>query len=68
MLKPQSSEPDFVVARRFEQLCNFLSANADLFEVGSFAAPSAAPVWQTPAVGAWATGRRYAEQLRRRVG
>lgn len=68
MLRPQRSDPDLIVARRFERLCGFLSEHRDLFQVGSFATPSGTAIWQTPTVTALATGRRYAEQLLRRLG
>lgn len=68
MLKSQRADPDLIVVRRFERLCSFLAEHPDLFQVGSFAAPSGTSIWQTPVVGALATGRRYAEQLLRRLG
>jgi len=82
MLKPRSSEPDRIAARRFEQFCAFLARNRDRYQVGSFGSTlpeAAAPVVpirmprleaQTalPQTRMAATGRRYAEQALRRLG
>ena len=76
MLKPGSVDPDWYVVRRFEALCAFLSSRPDLFEVGPFsmppldrAAPAEAVVADPrPCAPAWATARRLAEQVVRRLG
>jgi hypothetical protein len=70
LLKPGSSAPDFIVARRFEQLCDHLAAHPQRFEVGPFvptshATPPPAALLQA---GWWPTAVRHAEQLRRRLG
>ena len=36
MLRPQSNEPDFIVVKRFEKLCEFLKQNEDKFQVTGF--------------------------------
>jgi peptidoglycan/xylan/chitin deacetylase (PgdA/CDA1 family) len=36
MLKPASSEPDFIVVKRFQELCKFLQKNDDKFKVTGF--------------------------------
>lgn len=68
MLKPRVSEPDWFVVRRFQDLCRFLADHRDLFDVGPFhaAAPSARR-GSRPQVPAWATARRWMEQLARRA-
>jgi len=72
MLKPNSCLPDWVVVRRFEQLCAYLAKNADRFTVRRFdqdlqrSLPEAREVVM-PRVGTFSTGRRYAEQLFRRL-
>ena len=75
MLKPGRCARDAVVARRFEQLCEFLSQNRQRFEVGSYS--FTAPLFesaQKPAVTAprpqatvAATARRHMEQALRRL-
>jgi hypothetical protein len=68
MLKPGSTEPDWIVVRRFEALCDFLARNRSTFEVGPFtAAARSAGAESRPQVPAWATVQRWAEQLVRRV-
>lgn len=68
MLKPGSCEPDWFVVRRFEALCRFLADNPGRFEVGPFTADAArAGPESRPQVPPWATARRWAEQLVRRV-
>ncbi|MBE0549175.1 MAG: polysaccharide deacetylase [Rubrivivax sp.] len=72
MLRSGTSLPDWIVVRRFEQLCAFLAAHRDQFEVGGFAltddgrrpTPGAAA---SPRAGMLATARRHVEQLRRRI-
>lgn len=70
LLKPGSTEPDRIVARRFERLCRHLAAHPQRFQVQTFPPPGTAPVAPAavPALGAslWSTGWRYAEQARRR--
>jgi len=68
MLKPASALPDWVVVNRFERLCEFLAANSDRFEVGSFQAKTQAedPAPALPRTSGIATTHRYIEQLRRR--
>jgi hypothetical protein len=48
MLKPGQSDPDFVVVRRFEQLCRFLSDNSVQFPVVSFDAARTDPLPTIP--------------------
>lgn len=69
MLKPGSVQPDWVVVRRFKQLCAFLGQHPDLFVVGSFSPAQSAPaaMQQQPRAGRTATAIRYAEQALRRV-
>ena len=70
MLKPGRSDPDFVVVRRFEQLCRYLADNGRRFEVGGFSPdvasvpPAVEP--QMPRTGMLPTAWRLAEQLARR--
>ncbi|SDO41411.1 hypothetical protein SAMN05216303_1011358 [Rhodoferax sp. OV413] len=69
MLKPGLSQPDWVVVKRFAQLCAFLGQHRDTFTVGSFGPASAigpAKVSQ-PRVGWTSTARRYVEQALRRL-
>ena len=71
MLKPGSSQPDWVVVRRFEKLCEFLAANRDRFQVGPYpvTVPQALPGDQTRlSVPLLPTVARVAAQLRRRLG
>jgi peptidoglycan/xylan/chitin deacetylase (PgdA/CDA1 family) len=68
MLKAGTSDPDWFVVRRFEELCRFLGENCELFDVGPFrhgAPPSEAE--SRPQVPMWATARRWVEQVARRV-
>lgn len=69
MLKPGSAQPDWVVVRRFKQLCAFLGQHRDLFAVGSFTPAQAVPaaMVQRPRAGWMATAIRYAEQAQRRL-
>ena len=72
MLKPGTSAPDWIVVKRFEQLCRFLAEQSGQFCVRGFG-----PDLQTPALGAQplsppkastlSTARRYVEQLQRRL-
>lgn len=72
MLKPDTSEPDWTVVRRFEALCAFLAAHPERYAVGVL--PTEAPVETAlgselrPAVGPWLTAGRYVEQARRLWG
>lgn len=76
LLRPGSSEPDFVVLRRFERLCAWLSERRaempviaySLPQSGTVEATGSLPVPHWPEVGLLPTARRYLEQLRRRVG
>ena len=68
MLKQAGSEPDPIVARRFEALCRYLAQNQDRFEVAVLdttprVAPTAPPL---PRVPLHATLQRHGEQLLRR--
>lgn len=69
MLKPGASEPDWIVVKRFSQLCEFLGQNRERFAVGSFAAMHGQQVVPTaqPQAGWLSTSRRYAEQVLRRL-
>ena len=70
MLKPGSSQPDWVVVRRFEQLCAFLAANRDLFQVGPYPLTPQEPLPQDearPSVDFLPTLSRVAAQIRRRL-
>lgn len=69
MLKPGSAQPDWVVVRRFKQLCAFLGQHRDLFEVGSFASAQSVPaaMVQRPRASWTATAIRYFEQALRRL-
>lgn len=70
MLKPGRTDPDFVVARRFEQLCRYLADNGTQFSVGGFAPHAAqfpsARKPRIPRTGILQTTWRLAEQLTRR--
>jgi peptidoglycan/xylan/chitin deacetylase (PgdA/CDA1 family) len=72
LMKPDSSQPDPVVVRRFERLCAFLAAQGDAFEVAAFPAGAAQPCAEGAAararVPASATAVRLAEQAWRRLG
>lgn len=72
LLKPGSSEPDVVVARRFERLCRYLADHPQRFQVQPFTAPGAVPAEHSShaelRAGVWSTGWRYVEQARRRIG
>lgn len=71
MLKPGSIQPDWVVVRRFEQLCQFLAANRDLFQVGPYPETAMQPLPADPprlSVPWLPTLARVAAQLRRRIG
>lgn len=71
MLKPDCSEPDFYVVRRFEKLCRFLAANRHELPVIGFgnetvaAPPKVNP--PAPRANLFATSQRLYEQAMRRV-
>lgn len=71
LLKPGSSEPDWVVVRRFDRLCEHLAASRDVLTIGGYAAdapqPAATRAIGTPVVGLLPTVKRHVEQLRRRL-
>lgn len=69
MLKPLSSEPDWIVVRRFNQLCSFLALHSDDFKVSTFANTGHVAHRPTglPVVTTGATLARLAEQLWRRL-
>lgn len=70
MLKPGQSDPDFVVVRRFEQLCRFLSDNSVQFPVVSFDVARIDPlptIPDEPVTGVLATSLRLYEQAIRRI-
>ncbi len=71
MLKPGRSEPDLVVARRFEQLCSYLADNPTRFKVGGFSSQPTSCVLPTkqwmPRIGLPPTAWRLAEQIARRM-
>jgi hypothetical protein len=70
LLKSGSAEPDMIVVRRFERLCEFLADHPDLFQVEGYGSPDRSRLDQgglpQPRVGVTSTARRYAEQLARR--
>ena len=69
MLRPESSDPDWTVVRRFERLCAYLAAHPERYQVGSFAHRQLPPPADTgvPNVPLTATIGRLAEQLKRRL-
>jgi peptidoglycan/xylan/chitin deacetylase (PgdA/CDA1 family) len=68
MLKPGTSKPDTIVVRRFESLCAYLASDPARFRVGAIKAPTIDHVPRpTPSVSVFATLRRHAEQLMRRL-
>lgn len=71
MLRPGSSLPDPVVVRRFEDLCAFLAAHPQRFQVGSYPRGprpfQAQPRTVRPRAGWSATVRRHVEQALRRL-
>jgi len=70
MLRSGSTEPDWVVVRRFERLCGFLAAHPERFVVGSFQpttlAAGAAPK-PLPGASRLPTAWRHLEQIQRRL-
>lgn len=71
LLKPGSSDPDWVVFKRFTRLCEFLANERRRFRTVGFSddgnASHALENGPIPRVGIWATGVRYFEQARRRL-
>lgn len=67
MLKSESSEPDWIVVRRFELLCDFLAAQRGRFEVGTFEPSLVSKAGLRPHASALSTGVRWAEQIYRRL-
>lgn len=72
MLKPATSAPDWVVVKRFDQLCGFLASNTEIFSVRGFGADLMSPATVShalspPKATLLATTRRYVEQLQRRL-
>lgn len=73
LLKPGGAQPDRIVERRFDKLCDYLARNADRFQVVGFDA--IAPAVAEPAgagpvpltAGMLATGLRIGAQALRRV-
>jgi hypothetical protein len=72
MLKTGSCEPDWIVVKRFERLCAFLSQHPEKFNVCGFDQDlqlSSGSRQATPAPHAtwFSTGKRHVEQIRRRL-
>lgn len=67
MLKSDSSQPDWVVVRRFEQLCGFLASQPQRFDVGIFRPSVTTGQGARPHAAIWSTGVRWAEQIYRRL-
>lgn len=69
MLKPDTSQPDWIVVKRFEKLCTFLAMHREALTVGSYtrALSSAEPALQLLRVPMASTLSRYFEQLVRRL-
>jgi hypothetical protein len=70
LLKPGTSQPDSIVAKRFERLCRHLGDRGDDYRCIGFdaIAPSVDPMHAPlPSVPLSATLRRYAEQALRRI-
>lgn len=69
LLTPSKSEPDRIVASRFQELCRFLDRHRDLFHVRGFKNLSEVQVMSQPSPlcgSAWLSMRRNLEQLYRR--
>lgn len=69
MLKLGRTDPDPIVVKRFEQLCEFLGANRSALEMATFATPLvplSKPPERSGQAGFGATLRRHGEQLVRR--
>lgn len=73
MLKPGSSRPDWIVVKRFERLCAFLSQHPKQFNVRSFGdddvrfATGSRRATPAPRASWVSTGKRYVEQIQRRL-
>lgn len=68
MLKPSSSEPDWIVVRRFEGLCRFLEQQRDTLPTASLKArPEPDPECLPTQASKTATARRFIEQAMRRL-
>lgn len=71
MMKPGRSEPDAIVVRRFEKLCEYLSANRDLYQIRTFRDKSeimtSDPDNVLPTASLLATLVRHVEQGFRRI-
>lgn len=72
MLKQGSSEPDWVVVKRFMRLCAFLAQHPEKFVVRGFAndlrqESGSSEAQQQPSATWHATTKRYAEQFARRM-
>lgn len=68
LLKDRRSTPDPIMVQRFNQLCAYLAAHPDRFQVGPFDRPASEPADQhAPRVPLAATLRRHVEQAIRRV-
>lgn len=69
MLKPGVAQPDWIVVKRFAQLCEFLRSHQERFTVRSFTAAQRGPADSTaqPRAGWLSTSRRYVEQAVRRL-
>lgn len=67
MLKPGCSQPDYIVVRRFEKLCRFLSEHADRFPVAPYRAACESGQPPRPHASTAATIARHLQQLARRV-
>jgi len=68
MLKPGTSEPDWIVVKRFESLCRFLAEHSDRFEVRAFGAETGDDTGASrPQTQLWTTVHRYAEQAWRAI-
>lgn len=71
MLKPGTSQPDWIVVRRFERLCRFLAEHSGEFRVRGFdddlRTPTDKDQRQPPQASMLSTIHRYAEQIQRRL-
>lgn len=76
LLKQNSVQPDWIVVKRFEQLCAYLAANPQDFKVRGLGndmhlAANARPQTErrkaAPRADVWATTQRHVEQIQRRL-
>lgn len=70
MLKPGGCDPDWVVVRRFENLCGFLAANGERFDVRRFDTeprwiPRSSKAETRPITGVWVGAQRLVQQAGR---